>query len=280
MANTYVDLATIKGSGGLNLGTGTAYDKRLLSIAENISREVDRYCNRHFYYTIRTLEFDGDATVRLITSDLIAVSTLKEDTNYDGTFETGWGGTDYVLMPRTANPTAADYGGPYTHIEVNRKSNGTQDAFIRGQNMYEVTGTWGYWKVSKDSLLNGTLADGTTTTLTLSGSATGTIETGQTLLVDDELVYVTGTAATSVTVERAVNGSTGTAHTDKDVRVLQFPGPVVEATFIQLARLWRRKDSAFASQVGMPETGQLITWSGGLDGDVKALLAPFRRWAV
>lgn len=281
MANSYVDLALLKGSGALNLGTGTAYDKRLLQLAENVSREVDRYTNRHFFYNVRVITFDGDASIRLITPDLVSISSLKEDTNYDGTFETTWTGTDYVLMPRTANPTAADYGGPYTHIEVNRKSNGLEDAFLRGQEMYEITGTWGYWKVSKDSGLNGTLSDATTTSLVLSGSATGTVEIGHTVLIDDELVYVTGiTTGTLATVERAVNGSTGTVHSNKDVNIIQFPGPVVEATFIQLARLWRRKDSAFASQVGMPETGQLTTWTGGLDGDLKAMLQPFRRWAI
>lgn len=281
MANTYIDLATLKSTGALNIATGTLYDKRLLALAEDVSRQVDRYCNRHFFYTVRTIDLDGDGSHLLIVPDLVSISTLLEDTNFDGTFETGWATADYVLQPQDSSPTAADYGKPYTQLRVNWKSNGTQDVFLAGHSMYRLTGTWGYWKVSKDSGLNGTLADATTTALVLTGSATGTVEIGHTVLIDDELVYVTSiTTGTQANVERGVNGSTATAHTNKDVNIVQFPGPVVEAAFIQTARLWRRKDSGFASSVGMPESGQMITWTGGLDSDVKALLSTYRRWAI
>ena len=281
MANTYVDLSVFKGTGGLNL-TGTQYDKRVLALSENISREVDRYLNRHCYYVVATREFDGDGSTSLIVPDVISVSTLKEDTNFDGTFETGWASADYVLAPTQNNPTAADYGRGYTQVLVNAKSNGSQDVFLKGQSMYQIVGTWGYWKVSKASGATGTLADGTTTTLILSAAATGSVEIGHTLLIDDELVYVTNTSGTNVTVERGINGSTGTAHTGtgNTVKVLQYPGPVQEAVFIQTARLWRRRDSAFANTVGMPETGVMMTWTGGLDADVKQLLSSYRRFPI
>lgn len=283
MPNTYVDWATFQGSGGLNLGTGTAYVKRLvMGLAETISREVDRYCNRHFYYVVESRNFDGDGSTSLMVPDLIAVGTLLEDTNYDGTFETGWSTTDYYKFPQAANPTARDYGQPYTQLVVNAKSDGTQDVFIKGQQTYACTGTWGYWKVTKNSGATGTLANGTTTTLVLSAAATGSVEIGHTVLIDNELVYVTNTSGTTVTVERGINGSTATAHTGTGniVYVLQYPGPVQEAVFIQTARLWRRKDAAFANTVGMPETGQMMTWTGNLDPDVRMLLSSYRRWAI
>ena len=281
MANTYVDLATFKGTGGLNLGTGTVYDKRLLAIAENVSREVDRFCDRHFYYRIESVFLDGDGSTCLIIPDIIAVGTLLEDTNRDGTFETGWSTNDYYLAPQAHNPTARDYGRPYTQLVVNDQSVGDQDVFLRGRRVYSATGTWGYWKVSRDTGMTGTLADSTTTSLTLGGSASGTVEIGHTVLMENELVYVTGiTTGTLATVERGVNGSTATAHAGKAINIIQYPGPVVEAVFIQTARLWRRKDSAFAATVGMPETGQIMTWTGGLDADAKMMLSSYRRLAV
>lgn len=280
MANTYVDWATFQATGGLNLGTGTAYLKRIVALSENVSREVDRYCDRQFFYIIRTLDFNGDGSTSMIVPDVIAISTLKEDTNFDGTFETGWATADYVLAPISHNPTAADYGRAYTQLLVNAKSNGTQDTFLKGQSMYQVAGTWGYWKVTQASGATGTLADGTTTTLVLTAAATGSVEIGHTLLIDDELVYVTNTSGTNVTVERGINGSTGTAHAGKAINVVQYPGPVKEAVFIQTARLWRRRDSAFANTVGMPETGQMMTWTGGLDSDVKQLLSSYRRLPI
>lgn len=280
MPNAYVDLATIKGTGGLNIA-GTAYDARLRGIAENISREIDRFCNRQFYYYVGTLFFDGDGSIELIVPDLVSIDSIAEDTNFDGTFETTWGASDYILYPRNADPTGThDKAGPYSRLVVSEKSNGTQDLFINGKDMYRVVGTWGYSKTTRDSLLNGTLADSTATSLVLSGSASGTIEVGMTLLVDDEQVYVTATTGTSATVTRAVNGTTGTAHTNKDVNIVTYPGPVVEAVFMQVARLWKRRDSGFASQIGVPETGQLTVWQGGLDKDVQMLLWPYRRFTV
>jgi len=281
MTNAYVDLALIKSPGGLNLATGTAYDTRLRTITEAISREADRYTNRHFFYSVDTLNFDGNGKTELDVPDLISIGTLLEDTNYDGTFETTWASTDFILYPRNAGPTSTHIAEPYTYIKVSDLSNSTQDIFLRGLSNYRIAGTWGYSKITHTSGLAGTLADGTTTNLVLSGSATGNIEIGHTLLINDELVYVTGiTTGTLATVRRSINGSTGTIHLGQAVNVIDYPGPVTEAVFIQLSRLWRRKDSGFASQVGMPETGMMMSWRGSLDPDVKTLLASYRKLIV
>jgi hypothetical protein len=49
MGNAYVSLTTLKASGGLDIA-GTAYDDRLVQLLENVSREVDRYVDRYFYF--------------------------------------------------------------------------------------------------------------------------------------------------------------------------------------------------------------------------------------
>ena len=124
MRNTYVTLDALKGTEALNI-TNTAYDTRLLFLIEDISREIDRYCNRQFYPSSGTYFFDGNGSQDLEVPDLISVGTLQEDTNEDGTFETGWagtgiGGTDYLLYPYNADPTAAFIQKPYSKILVNK----------------------------------------------------------------------------------------------------------------------------------------------------------------
>ena len=278
MANSYIDLQTLKGQGGFDLATGTAYDSRLRTLAENCSQQIDRWCNRHFYYRVDTRTFDGNGKNKLSVPDLISISTLKEDSTQDGTYDTTWAAADYILYPQNSDPTSTGgFNRPYNQLQVNLGSNGTQDAFENGQNNYQIVGTWGYQKVSYDSGLNGTLSNSTSTSMVLSGAATGTIEPGHTCLIDDELVYVLSSSGTAATVVRGINGSTGTAHANKDVNVLTYPGPIIEATFMQIGRIWRRKDSAFGGSTGFPESGAMSPWIGGLDPDVKTLIGPYRK---
>ena len=60
--NAYVSVDTLKSSGVLNI-TGSGDDSRLRGLVENISRVVDRCCNRHFYVLQATRRFDGDGTL-------------------------------------------------------------------------------------------------------------------------------------------------------------------------------------------------------------------------
>ena len=278
--NLYVTIDTLKGGGAFNL-EGTAYESRLLSLTNGVSRQIDRWCNRHFYYLIETRTFSGYGGTRLLVSDLISLSSVKEDTNVDGTFETTWATADYLLAPFNANPTA-EWGRAYSWIDVNESSNGTQDEWLKGQRNYELAGTWGYWKVTRDTGENGTgTLTSTGTVLTLTASST--LELGQMIVLDSEIMFIngrSGTDGTAFTVERAINGSTATAHPTADVFTIIFPQPVTEACFIQAGRLWKRKDSAFMNLVGIGEIGQLTVSKMGLDQDVKDLLMPYRKLAV
>jgi len=117
--NAYVSVDTLKSSGVLNI-TGSGDDTRLRSLVENVSRMVDRYCNRHFYILQATRKFDGNGTVRLLVPDLVSIdsSGLKTDDDRDRTFETTWAATDYLLAPSNADPTTAGNleSRPYTAI--------------------------------------------------------------------------------------------------------------------------------------------------------------------
>lgn len=286
MPNAYVTLSALKGTAALNF-TGTAYDARLLTLVEAVSRQVDAYCGRHFYPLTETRNFDGPSPsgTRLPLPDFVALTAVTEDTNSDGTFETTWTTSDYVAWPYNAAPTS-EWGRGHMALLVNAKSNGSQDAWLTGQQMYQVAGTWGWraFVVDTGERGSGTLsATGTALTLT----ASSTLSVGETVRVENEYLYVigTGTAGTAtgtgiVTVQRAVNGSTGTAHSTGTVQSLVFPLEVREACLIQVARLLKRRESGFATQIVFLETGAVATFSSELDPDVKAMLARYRRVAV
>lgn len=280
--NTYVTLDSLKGSGALSISTSTAADGRMLAVLEDISRQVDRQCMRHFYFLEEVRTFNGSGVTELAVDDLIAIpgSGLKEDTNADGTFETVWASADFLLWPYNAAPTSA-WGMSYSRIIVNLNSNGTQDHFIRGTQNYQITGTWGYRRELKATGFTGSMATiGTTQLIAPSGS--GTLEVGHTIVIGTEQVYITSvvTAGSVWNVMRAVNGATTGSGTNLAISLVLYPGPVVEAVMIQASRLWRRRDSGFASQVGMPETGQMMVWRGGLDPDARELLNGYRKMVV
>lgn len=289
MPNAYVSLTAFKSTADLNI-TGTAYDNRLLILLENVSRQIDKYCNRVFYPWVGTIRWSGDgSTLTILPQDTISITALDEDTNEDGTFETNWagtgtGGTDFLLEPLDAAPTGTiDHRvKPYTRMRVNPMSNGTQDVFIKQNNNYRQAGTFGYSFVTRDggATASASLGGSATTTFVIAGGTA--LEPGQLIYVDSELMYIRSvTTGTSYTVDRGVNGFTVATHTlGASVTVVQFIGPIQMATEIQAARIWKRQESAFTSLVGLDQTGAVAVFQGGLDGDVKAMLQPYRKFTI
>ena len=274
MPRAYVTVTTLKSTGALNID-GTAYDTRLRGVIEAVSEQIDRYCNRTFQPYSGTYDLDGDGgTLLLLPRDLVSIGTLLEDNNEDGTFEVGWATTDYLYLPRTAAPTS-DYGRPYTRLQVNPHSNGTQDEFIKGPQMYRVSGTWGFLSLLATAAptVSGSLGS-TATAVPLS---TVGVEPGMTVLVDTEAMFVQSTATNTLTVTRGVNGNAAATHASGTVvQYYDYPRAVKEACLVQSSRLWKRRESGYATEVGIPETG-IVTVYRGLDTDVQELLAPLRR---
>ena len=273
MTYSYVDLKAFKSGGAL---TGTGDDTRLRALLENVTRQVDGYLNRHFFELTATRYFDGTGKRYLNVPDLVAVTTLKEDEDLDATYETTWAATDYVLAPYEADPATAGnpLSLPYYRIEVDVRSTGSKSAFGRGQRRFELAARWGYWRHLRRATETATVANATTTTLT--ASAATDVQVGHTLLVESEQLYVEAISGTTYTVRRGVNGTTAAAHTaGSAIDFYEYPGPVVEAVLMQALRLWTRRASGFANQVGFADTGQLSPVAG-LDRDVRQLLDPYR----
>ena len=280
MTNAYVSVDTLKSSSVLNI-SGAGDDQRLRMVADSVSRMLDRYCNRHFYVLRATRKFDGGGTT-LLLPDLISVDAngFKTDDDKDRTFETTWASTDYLLLPSNADPLTAGNpeSRPYTTIEVDIDA-GTKNDFPQGRQMVQIAGQWGWWQhLKRAAETANAIADATTTSVTVSSRTD--VEAGHTILIDSEQIYVRSYSTNTLTVDRGVNGTTAASHgAGASIDIYEYPGPVVEATIIQTARLWRRKDSAYSGATGFPETGQAKA-SRGLDPDVTLLLGLYRKLAV
>lgn len=295
--NSYVTLTRFKATGILNI-TGTTDDVRLLQLIENVSREVDRHCHRHFYPLTAINHFSGKRTepirypadidasyyvasgfvpfrgqkVLYLPDDLISVTSLKEDTYEDDTYPTTWAATDYNLVPYTALPLGPiDEAKPYQWIEVNTRSNGKYQVFKYSQKAYRLDGIWGYLNVSEASGATVKLGFDAVVTVFTANTPTA-LEIGMTIKIDSEQMYVTGIATENITVKRAVNGTVAAAHLiNVVINKYLYPGTIIEAVIMQANRLWTRRTSGFTAQIGFSETGQLTPITG-LDRDVTDML--------
>ena len=260
--NAYTTVETLKSAAVLDI-RGTASDGRLRALAEAASRQVDGWCNRHFYELNAARIFGSDGSPILRTPDLISVDAngLRTDEDGDREFETVWAETDFLLHPASADPVGGhDYSRPYTALLADGAKR-----FPRGRRSVEVAGRWGYFRRLRKAAET-TAARISPGDSEIRLSARTDIEIGHTILIGSERMYAVGADGDALRVVRAVNGSAAAAHAeDADISVYEYPPPVSEATVIETARLWRRgARSAPASRSGM-------------DADARRLLAGYRK---
>lgn len=267
MTNAYVSLDILKDASALNIA-GTDYDDRLLALAEAASRVIDRRCNRHFFARNAALHFYGNGAKRLLVPDLISVDPqgIRAETA-DGAFSAAWDSADYRLLPLNADPASAGASAsqPYTQLEA---LNGRR--FPTGSARTQVSGIWGWHQHLRRSTeqVSAEIA-AAADTIALSGTASGLakISAGNTLLIDDEQVYIRKRADDALTVARGINGSTAAAHSaNSAIDIYEYPPPIVEAARLLAMRLWQGAltDSACAQ----------------LDADIEMLIGPYRKPAL
>jgi len=244
-------------------------DTQLRLIIEAASRLIDNYCGRWFYVLSGTKYYPGaDAIVTL--DDILSITTLKTDTDADGIFEsTLTENTDFFLFPLNTYPKR--------RAEINWAGNYGDFAHTI-QRGIQIVGLFGYGdgeSATPYSSSGATLTASTssTTSVTISSAV---FEVGQTILVESEQMYITAVASTGLTVNRAVNGTTGAIHSAQTAYIYSYPSPIIEATLMTASRLWKRKETSFATIVGAPELGPYEIHRG-LDIDVKTLLQPYVR---
>lgn len=118
ITNGYCSLADVKAAARIT----DSIDDTLLELSiESASREIDSYTERVFYQT----GSEGTPVVRVYvpqdlyvveTDDIISVTTLKTDSNGDGTFDTTFNASDFQLEP--LNGLAGGIETPFTRIRA------------------------------------------------------------------------------------------------------------------------------------------------------------------
>ena len=111
---SYATLAEFKASVGI---TDSTDDTALQSVLDATDQLINNYCDSKVgfgqtasqarYYTTDNLTF-------VLTDPIVSVSSLQTDDDGNGTYETTWSATDYVLAPRNA---ALDTR-PYTEVDT------------------------------------------------------------------------------------------------------------------------------------------------------------------
>ena len=282
MPNAYGDLTTLKSAAFLNT-PDDGHDERLLGMLETASRWIDGYCDRHFFVTAGERRFDGTGRVTLAVTDLVAAAEVRVRQGSTGRW-VGWNSGDWLAYPLNAAPTEPG-GRPYTRIVAT--AGGRRFPLSRGGVI--IAGTWGYGDVREDTGLqvSGTEAAAADTEITVaaSGDVSASLAAGHTVRIGDEQMYVTnaaddGQGATTLTVQRGVNGTTPATHAvGSGVSVYRYPSAVTEACLQQAALWWRERFSApFRPDAAFDRSaGEGSGDASGISPAVRALLGPFRR---
>lgn len=118
----------------------TTDDAVLETIVESVSRAIDDWTGRRFYAATQTRYYTAVRADRLLVDDLLSVTTIRTDEDGDGTFETTWAASDYLLAPFNAQLESVPQ--PYTTVLVS--PNGDHwfpCGVLRG---VEIAGSWGF----------------------------------------------------------------------------------------------------------------------------------------
>ena len=253
----------------------------ILRVLNTAARAVDHHCNqedeRFFYAQTATKVFHADGRDRVWIPDLLAATTVKLDEDTDGTFEVTLASpADYWLERGGHSDVNAT---PKTLLRLNQYR-GQRTSLTERPRLLEIAGRWGY---TEETETVGTINEDLDTTETPITVATGEgarYAIGQTLLIDNEQVYVTAVDGDTLTAPRAVNGTTAATHGNGSlVKRFVYVPEVVEATMIQAGHLWERRKVPSATRIVNPVVGS-IEMNRGVDPDVCELLEPFVRQAV
>ena len=275
MTNWYATRAALERN--LKSGTAdtyTAADEALMDAAlESASRQIDQYCGQWFYpWTQTRIETAHRSGCLLLEQGLLSLTSLSTDTALDGTFATVWAATDYQLGP----PNAPLQNPPRPYWRIERRPLGVY-GFPCYQSGVQIAGIWGTYDVHATATSQ--LAEA------LDASEVGVdvddgeeFEVGQTILVDSEQMFVRAIATDTLTVTRAVNGTTAATHADNSpIEVYSYP-LIGQACLLQASRLLNRRMAPFGT-VGGGEVGMMFL-RARLDPDVEVLLAPYRQRGI
>lgn len=239
---TYATIADLKGILGI---TSTTDDTVMRKMLEAASRSIDRYTNRFFYTISETKYFDGAKT--LWTPDVLSITTLKTDEDGDGTYENTFqvstAPVDYFVYGDGGEDAFNIY--PKNRLEIN--PNGDYGSFALGvKKGVEIAGLWGYG----DGISATPYTSDTTTTESIDSSETAidvtavtNLSAGNLILIESEQMYIYSISSLTLTVERAVNGTTAVAHEPSGdiVYIYQYPADIRQACIDLASAFYQNK---------------------------------------
>lgn len=261
----------------IDLGTATGDYDQIRAVLESVSRQVEQWTNHEsFQPQVKTRRFTAEDPFSLRVTDLLSVTSIQTDTSGNRTFNTTMSATCYELEPY--NNPSNNLPLPYWRVDLIPTSSGVFPTWPR-QNGVQITGTWGFYDVeAQKATVSSAPLDATSTGFTAVNSSN--VEIGNTIKIDDEQMFVNSVATTTttgdtlgtITVDRAVNGTSGASHSSGTaINVYQYP--IVErATLIQASRILARRRAPLGV-IGSVDVG-VIRLRDNLDPDVKQLLDP------
>lgn len=219
-------------------GLTVGLDDLARAIAEASNAFRTGTAGRMFHSVQETRYFDGKGLDRLWTNDLISITSLKFDSDGDGTYETTLSATDYWLWP---DNVASGYA--YRAIDIN--PNGSYVSFPDGRRRVQIVGKFGYSEIKEAvvgaAAITGTV--GTTSGLTVTASATvaDLLNVGDTFFLgDEEMGPIVSAPTTSIVVQaRGINGTTAATHSGVAMYLRKYPSDIERAVRADAVRyLW------------------------------------------
>jgi hypothetical protein len=278
---------------------GTSYSSAWTSdagairrILEASSRRIDDYCRggtfgpvtqtRFYDIGSGTLRNSPQYTTSSDTGNLTTTTSTAGVIPLDGwmissTTVTAYGATDRATSETLTEGYNADFFlmpynfDPKTILKLNED---TTKGFDAGQQTLSVVAEWGYTA----NTLSVTTSDAITSTTATSVSVSSATDLGpaQTILIDSEQLYITAISGNTLTVERAVNGSTGATHSGgASLSRYDYPELVVQACLDLSKIVFRDRDMGTVTSIGSGEAA--IT---SAEGEIQSILMTLDQYRV
>lgn len=254
----YCTLAQVRQEVQLTSGE-TSDDALLAMIIRRASRLIDERTFRWFYPLIATRYYDypDDLHTLDLDADLLSCTSLV----IDGT--TTVAASDYLLYPlnsvvKSRIQLDLSRGYFFSYSDTRQKA-------------IAVTGVWGWHDdyanayEASGQAVGGTGMTDSSTTVTVASAAA--FSPRQTIQIESELLMITAIVDKTLTVTRALNGTTAAAHTaGKDIYIYRPPQTVEQLAIRISAWLYRRRDAPF-EKTATPALG-MVTIPAKLPPDI------------
>lgn len=198
---------------------GTAYNNAQIDRAiQEAARNIDGHLHRKFYPEDKTVYFDWPAQSGQGGGQITYPWKLYFDANDLLTLTTVQSPPGTSLNTAYFNLEPADYGPPYTYLEIQRDKSIAFSGGSTPQRAVQITGTWGYTQ-DKDQVgtLVSTINGSTQTVVLTDGSQAGV---GDLLIIDSERMLVSEKAAYDTGVTQQGSGCSTTNDYDNILALL------------------------------------------------------------